>query len=114
MGAAIQNQPMRIDPLLEPLLVSPGSVNTGSLLAQLIAGHADPIIRAIVRCKLGFPVRDPTIEADSEDLCQEAVAQLLTALHRFEEQPDTHPIADMRGLAAVIAHRVCEIGRAHV
>ena len=103
----VQNEPMRIDPLLDPLLMSGGSVNTGSLLAQLIAGYADPIIHAIVRCKLGFPVRDRTIEADSEDLCQEAVAQLLAELHRFKEQPDTHPIADMRGLAAVIAHRVC-------
>jgi len=33
--------------------------------------------------------------------------QLLTALQQFRERPDAHPIGDLRGLAAVIAHRTC-------
>ncbi len=33
--------------------------------------------------------------------------QLLTLLHKFRKQPEANPIADLRGMAAVIAHRTC-------
>ena len=93
--------------LLVPLLAPAGSVDVGSVLTQLIATHADPVIRTVIRYKLGFPTWNRVAGADADDLRQEVVAQLLTELNKFIEQPDTHPIADMRGLSAVIAHRVC-------
>ena len=33
--------------------------------------------------------------------------QLLAELQQLRKQPDEHPITDVRGMAAVIAHRTC-------
>ena len=92
-----------IDPLLEPL-VSPATADEGDrFLSDLISMHAQPLIDRIIRYKLHFAREN----SDGEDLRQEAITQLLAELRRFRERPEAHPISDLRGLAAVIAHRTC-------
>jgi hypothetical protein len=54
-----------------------------------------------------------TGQVDVNDLRQEAIVQLLAELQQFRKQPDRHPINDVRGLAAVIAYRVCSTWMRH-
>ena len=65
------------------------------------------MIRAIIRHKLGFSSQDAARHTDAEDLHQESVLQLTSELQKFRQSPSSHPISDVRALAAVIAHRVC-------
>ncbi|QQS46582.1 MAG: hypothetical protein IPM66_22230 [Acidobacteriota bacterium] len=94
-----------IDPLLEPLLQPGDDDRADDLLSQLITTHAEPVIRAVIRSKLHLNSHQG--QADSNDLRQEAVTQLIAAIRQFRERPDLRPISDLRGLAAVIAHRAC-------
>jgi DNA-directed RNA polymerase specialized sigma24 family protein len=99
-------QPAAIDPLLEPLLLLTGDEEVNDLLSHLIADHAEPVIRGIIRHKLHLSQHGPE-QTTVEDLSQETILQLVTTLQRFRSQPETQPIADLRGLAAIIAHRTC-------
>jgi RNA polymerase sigma factor (sigma-70 family) len=95
-----------IDPLLEPLLREPGDGRADELLSRLIDEHAAPVIKGVIRYKLHLN-STPTQRAEADDLYQEALLQLLARLRQFRARPDGHAIADLRGMAAVIAHRTC-------
>jgi DNA-directed RNA polymerase specialized sigma24 family protein len=101
------NQPANIDPLLEPLLAPTRDEEIDQYLSQLIATHVGPVIKGIVRHKLHLNSHRGIEQADADDIHQEVVLQLLGALRRLRQQPAAHPIGDLRGLTAVIAHRAC-------
>jgi len=103
----VRNQSSEIDPLLEPLLLLTRDEEIDQYLSQLIAIHAEPVIKGIVRHKLHLNSHHGIEQADADDIHQEVVVQLLTALRRLRQQPAAHPIGDLRGLTAVIAHRAC-------
>src|SRR5688572_26425496 len=103
----VKKQSGEIDPSLEPLLLLTDDELASDLLSQLITSHAEPIIKEIIRYKLHLNPNQGAWQADASDIRQEAIAQLVAALQRLRERPDAHPIGDLRGLAAVIAHRVC-------
>src|SRR6185369_9524593 len=65
------------------------------------------VIKSVIRFKLRFSTNRDTQRAEADDIYQEVVLQLLAQLQRFRKQPDSHPITDLRGIAAVIAHRTC-------
>jgi RNA polymerase sigma factor (sigma-70 family) len=96
-----------IDPLLEPLLSPAGNEETDQFLSELIATHAEPVIKGIIRHKLHLNSHRGIEQADADDIHQEVVVQLLAALQQLRQQPAAHPIGDLRGLTAVIAHRAC-------
>jgi hypothetical protein len=96
-----------IDPLLEPLLAPTRDEEVDLFLSQLIVTHAEPVITGIIRHKLHLNSHGGIEQADADDIHQEVVAQLLAALQRLRQQPAAHPIGDLRGLTAVIAHRAC-------
>ena len=102
-----KGEPTNIDPLLAPLLPPGSDDHAGQSLSHLIATHARPVIESVIRFKLHLPLHRTTGQADADDLREEAVVQLLTKLQKFREEPAGHPIVDVRGLAAVIAHRTC-------
>ena len=95
----MKESPVKIDVLLEPLLAQTDDAQIDELLSQLITVHAEPVIRSVIRFKLRLK--------EAEDIHQEIVLHLLAQLQRFCKQPDAHPITDLRGMAAVIAHRTC-------
>src|SRR5919205_1460704 len=97
----------QIDALLDPLLGEADDGRADELLARLIAEHAEPVIKGVIRYKLHLSPQRATHRAEAEDLCQEALLQLLARLREFREQPGRRPIEDVRGMAAVIAHRTC-------
>lgn len=104
---AIVDERSGIDPLLVPLISCATTEEANTLIAEIIDANADPVIRSVIRYKLGFSATHSAGQADAEDLRQESVLQLLTELRKFREQPEAHVIRDLRGLAAVIAHRAC-------
>src|SRR5215203_2046565 len=103
----MQESPVKIDALLEPLLTATSDAHADELLSQLISGHAEPVIKGVIRFKLRFNSHQETQRAEADDLHQDVVLQLLTQLQRFRKLPGAHPITDVRGMSAVIAHRTC-------
>jgi DNA-directed RNA polymerase specialized sigma24 family protein len=105
--ALVKGSSPQIDSLLEPLVQMSGADEIGVYLSQLIAVHAEPVINRVIRYKLRHNLNRSGAEADAEDLRQEAIAQLLVELQKLHSNIETHPIRDMRGLAATIAYRLC-------
>ena len=99
--------PVKIDVLLEPLLTEVSDVQADEILSQLITRHAEPVIKGVIRFKLRLNSFRETQREEADDIQQEVVLQLLAQLQRFRKLPATHPITDVRGMAAIIAHRTC-------
>ncbi len=95
------------DILLEPLLVETTDEQADALLSQLITVHAEPVIKGVIRFKLRLNSSRESHRAEADDIQQEAILQLVAQLQRFRKLPEGHPITDLRGMAAVIAHRTC-------
>jgi RNA polymerase sigma factor (sigma-70 family) len=98
---------VKIDVLLEPLLTEASDEQADELLSQLIRNHAEPVIKGVIRFKLRLNSYRESQRAEADDIQQEVVLQLLAQLQRFRKLPAGHPISDVRGMAAVIAHRTC-------
>ena len=103
----MKESPVKIDVLLEPLLAEASDEQVDALLSQLITVHAEPVIKGVIRFKLRLNSYRETQRAEADDIQQEVVLQLLAQLQRFRKLPSGHPISDVRGMAAVIAHRTC-------
>lgn len=103
----MKESPVKIDVLLEPLLAEASDAQVDQLLSQLITEHAEPVIKGVIRFKLRLNSYRETQRAESDDIHQEVVLQLVAQLQRFRKLPEGNPIADVRGMAAVIAHRTC-------
>jgi len=103
----VKKLPANTDTLLEPLLLAAGDEQTDAFLSQLIATHVEPVIKSVIRYKFHFNSQHAVEQAEAADICQEVIVHLLADLQRFTRQPLTHSIGDVRGLAAVIAHRAC-------
>jgi DNA-directed RNA polymerase specialized sigma24 family protein len=99
--------PVKIDVLLEPLLTEVSDDRADDILSQLITVHAEPVIKGVIRFKLRRNSFRETQREEADDIHQEVVLQLLAQLQRFRKIPDSHPITDLRGMAAIIAHRTC-------
>jgi DNA-directed RNA polymerase specialized sigma24 family protein len=96
----------KIDKVLEPLLLAASDEQAGDFLLQVINAHAEPVIKGIIRYKLHLSYHQAQ-RTEADDIYQEVLLQLLTELHQLRNAPDEHPITDLRGIAAVIAHRTC-------
>lgn len=103
----MKESPVKIDVLLEPLMVETSDAQADELLSQLITVHAQPVIKGVIRFKLRLNSSRESQRADADDIQQEVVMQLVAQLQRFRKLPAGHPISDVRGMAAVIAHRTC-------
>lgn len=103
----MKESPVKIDVLLEPLMTEVSDEQADELLSQVITNHADPVIKGVIRFKLRLNSYRESQRAEADDIHQEVVLQLLAQLQRFRKLPEGHPISDVRGMAAVIAHRTC-------
>jgi DNA-directed RNA polymerase specialized sigma24 family protein len=103
----MQEFPVKIDVLLEPLLTVTTDERADELLSQVIAEHAEPVIKGVIRFKLRFNSHQEMQRAEANDIQQDVVLQLVSQLQRFRKLPAAHPITDVRGMAAIIAHRTC-------
>jgi len=98
---------VKIDSLLEPLFQETSDQQAGELISGLISAHAEPVIKGIIRYKLHLGSHRTDQRTEAEDIYQEVLVQLLSGLRQLRENRDQHPIKDVRGMAAVIAHRTC-------
>jgi DNA-directed RNA polymerase specialized sigma24 family protein len=103
----MQEFPVKIDALLQPLLTVTSDEHTDELLSQVIAEHAEPVIKGVIRFKLRFNSHQEMQRAEANDIQQDVVLQLVSQLQRFRKLPAAHQITDVRGMAAIIAHRTC-------
>lgn len=103
----MKKSPVQIDTLLEPLLLEASDKEADELLLQLITIHAEPVIKGVIRYKLRLNSYQATHRAEADDIYQDVIVQLLAQLQQFRKLPRGHPISDVRGMAAVIAHRTC-------
>jgi len=103
----MKNAPVKFDRLLEPLLSETNDEKADELLLQLITVHAGPVIKGVIRYKLRLTRYRTTEHVDADDISQDVILQLLAQLQRFRKLPAENPITDVRGMAAIIAHRTC-------
>jgi DNA-directed RNA polymerase specialized sigma24 family protein len=103
----MEQSAVKIDALLEPLLLEVSEKRADDLLLQLIAQHVEPIIKAIIRHKLRLGSQSVAQRAEADDLYQDVLLQLLGQVRQFRTSPEQHPIGDLCGLSAIIAHRTC-------
>jgi DNA-directed RNA polymerase specialized sigma24 family protein len=103
----MQEFPVKIDPVLEPLLTVTTDEHADELLSKVITEHAEPVIKGVIRFKLRFNSHQEMQRAEANDIQQDVVLQLVSQLQRFRKLPTAHPITDVRGMAAIIAHRTC-------
>lgn len=103
----VEKLSVKIDTLLEPLLLSTSPEHADEIISRLITDHAEPVIRRVIRYKLHLSADHPAQRDDVDDIYQETVFQLLSEFRQLRDHPDAHSIADVRGLTAVIAHRTC-------
>jgi hypothetical protein len=103
----IAKQSAEADPLLEPLLQSISDEQAGDILSELIALHIEPVIYGVIRSRLYLNSRNPTENAEVSDIRQDISLQLVAALKQLREHPESPPIKDLCGFAAVISHRAC-------
>jgi len=101
---AVTESSVKVDVMVQPLLLAGSDENVDEFLLQLINGHADRIIKGIIHYKLRLtsPKR-----AEADDIYHEVLVQLLAELQQLRNGPEENPISDVLGLAAVIAHRTC-------
>jgi len=103
----MQEFPVKIDALLEPLLTAATDEHADEMLSQVVVEHAEPVIKGVIRFKLRFNSHQEMQRAEASDIHQDVVLQLVSQLQRFRKLPAAHPITDVRGMAAIIAHRTC-------
>jgi hypothetical protein len=98
-----------MDALLEPFLNAPSGPESESLLAELLSGQANPIIRGIIRVKLhAFGTADTSPQGqDAGDVYSDVIAQLLVRLSALKSSPGGDAILDFRGYVAAATYNAC-------
>lgn len=107
----MENGGAAVDPelLLKQWLGETDAERSGHQLELLLARHAQPLIRRIVAFKLGSAgdsgARLPP--ADVEDVCQNALCQLLSRLERMKQGDSSATLRDFTAYTAVTAYNAC-------
>jgi DNA-directed RNA polymerase specialized sigma subunit, sigma24 homolog len=102
----METAPVNIDPLVRPLLLEESDEQADRLFTHLLKEYVERVVKGVIRFKLHLNPGADT-RAEAEDIYQEVILHLVTQLQRFRKSPKEHPITDLRGIAAVIAHRTC-------
>jgi RNA polymerase sigma factor (sigma-70 family) len=98
----------KIDDLLLPFLHAADEGEAQQQLERLMTASAEPILRSIAWRKLQSPVDGAGSPVQGvEDVCGEAVVQLLARLQNLRSNPAARPIADFRAYVAVTAYNAC-------
>jgi DNA-directed RNA polymerase specialized sigma24 family protein len=98
---------LQVDEILLPLLDASGESEAERLITEIISKHAEPVIRDIIKYKLGRSSNAADHErlaADAEDIYHDAVTQLLERLSKFKADPARNSIGQLHSYAAVITY----------
>jgi hypothetical protein len=93
-----------IDEILLPFLQARNEIESESLLARLVHEYADPVIKSILKRKLGVSLTLADRSYNNQnalEIAGDVHALLLAQLHRLKLQPDAASINNFRGYVAV-------------
>lgn len=93
-----------IDKILLPFLQARNEMESESLLAVLVYEYADPVIKGILRRKLGVSLTVADQSYDNQnalEIASDVHALLLAHLQRLKQQPVTPSINNFRGYVAI-------------
>lgn len=74
------------------------------VLGRVLAEHAMPVVREVVRSRVHRPAGGA---GEADDVEAEVLFQLVRRLRHLRDAGGGTPIADLRGYAAVVAYRAC-------
>jgi DNA-directed RNA polymerase specialized sigma24 family protein len=98
-----------VDPILRPFCQDLEEAEWQRLAGDLVSQHVEPVVRSVVRQRLGVSLREPDAGAgtpDAEDIRSEVLVHFFHRLRGFKSYEE--PIADLRGYVAVMAHHGCD------
>lgn len=99
-----------IDVRLTPFLQAIDDAEAECQLARLLADEAEPIIRGVIRRKLGFALDRAgrgVLGQDDEDLFSEIRLLIIKRLQALKSQPGLRPINNFSNYVAVTAYNAC-------
>jgi DNA-directed RNA polymerase specialized sigma24 family protein len=98
----------QVDPLVAPFLGRLDDVQWERLLTPLLTEHIQPIVRGVVRRRLGEAGRARIERADRlfDDVVGDALVRVIARLRGMTSSGD--PIADLRAYVAVTAFHACD------
>lgn len=97
-----------MDPLLQGYVQASDEGDALRELDQIIANHVEPLIKVIVTSKLRVsPKHGSAAGNDAQDLCNEALAQLILRLRDAKLNPGEKQIHSLKDFTAKIAFGVC-------
>jgi DNA-directed RNA polymerase specialized sigma24 family protein len=97
-----------LDPILIPLLEQRGESEYQKTLADIITDHIEPVLKKVVRRRLGVFLGGSTQSAlDAEDLCSEITLIMLLKLREMKQGGLETPIENLPGFVANLAHQRC-------
>ena len=100
MGLVVQN----IDQILLPFLQAQNEMESESLLTRLIYEDADPVIKGILKRKLGVSLKladQSYSNQNALEIASDVHVLLLAQLHRLKQQPAGPLINNFRGYVAI-------------
>ncbi|HEU4388619.1 MAG TPA: hypothetical protein VFV34_12535, partial [Blastocatellia bacterium] len=104
IGREVRGGPTQVDELLVPLLEETSEAEWQNLLVCLVAEHATPVIKKILRYKLLTGGEfDGYSQQDSEDIHSEIILKLVARLLKIRD----NPISSFRDYIAVTTYNAC-------
>lgn len=95
-----------VDSLLAPLMLTRDETESQRLLEHLIANHVLPVSKEIIYHKLGAHFSGRDVQ-DSDDVQNNVVLKLLSALRDCKNDPDGRTISNFRSYVAVTTYNAC-------
>lgn len=98
------------DEVLRPYLAAAGEAETESLLAHVIAEHAEPIINGIIKAKLRVSLSDGDgrhLNQDALEISGEVKATLIASLQSLKDLPQQKTINNFQNYVAVVTFNAC-------
>ena len=98
------------DRVLSPFLEAVDAGASEALLGDLMASHADPVIRSVIRRKLAVSLSSSDGAArnqDALDLAGDITARLVAELRNLKRERETRVIADFKAYVAVTTYNGC-------
>ena len=99
-----------MDSVLEPYLTADDEPERQQQLDELVTLRAAPLIRKVLRRRLGFYVSAQGINAsnqDAEDLYQEALTRVIQVLNQLHTSPTVTNIANFEGYVSRVTSNIC-------
>lgn len=110
MAPAMPREPggREVDPLLAPFLGNLDDAEWERLLTPLVTDHIQPVVRGVVRRRLGSAWR-PHAEAGDPGFADVGAEALVRVIARLRAMTTgEHPIADLRAYVAVTTFHACD------